>query len=239
MSSSTGKPMQKRVLVGCLPIIRDPELIAKLVSYKQNHAHSSLQEHPKEHDMPTNFTQCSIVDSDSDSDLNSDMNMDSNPKDWVHVSHPNSKSSKMTPSDKKVTSSSSLSLSSNSEHVPHFLLVSSREHPSSLILPKGGLHTGETGCCGAMRETWEEAGITGACGRLITSTENSHSIAYWYELNVHRIYSQWPEASERERVWIPISEIDQVERIRKPALKVIQHWKDHCSKETSQTSKKI
>lgn len=50
---------------------------------------------------------------------------------------------------------------------PLVMLITSRSHPAQYILPKGGLHKGEAACCGALRECWEEAGVTGHCGALI------------------------------------------------------------------------
>jgi 8-oxo-dGTP pyrophosphatase MutT (NUDIX family) len=45
----------------------------------------------------------------------------------------------------------------------YVLLITSRSDPSFYILPKGGLHAKESPCCGALRECWEESGVSGHC----------------------------------------------------------------------------
>lgn len=73
------------------------------------------------------------------------------------------------------------------------LLVTSRTHPGRLIFPKGAIKSHESPRHAALRETWEEAGVTGTL--LDRLSEN------WYVLRVEEVAEEWPERGERERWW--------------------------------------
>lgn len=98
-------------------------------------------------------------------------------------------------------------------HAPLILLVTARSKPEKLIIPKGGLHHGEAPCCGAMRETWEEAGVTGACGPPINLSaspkrKKKHIKYHWFELIIKKILERWPEDSQRRRLWLDTTNLD-------------------------------
>lgn len=44
---------------------------------------------------------------------------------------------------------------------PHFLLISSRKVPGTIVFPKGGINRHEPSELGGQRETWEETGVRG------------------------------------------------------------------------------
>jgi len=77
-------------------------------------------------------------------------------------------------------------------------LVTSRHHPSQLILPKGGVEPGEGAGEAAMRETAEEAGLRGRLGRLLCEVKG----VKWYVLHVEEEWERWPEMSQRRRHWV-------------------------------------
>jgi hypothetical protein len=84
------------------------------------------------------------------------------------------------------------------------LFINSRSHPEQYVLPKGGVHRDEPICCGALRETWEEAGVTGRidpCVRPLR-VESPKDVGYWFDLIIDRIYQSWPEQDERTRIYV-------------------------------------
>lgn len=132
----------------------------------------------------------------------------------------------------------------------YILLVSSRSDPEKYILPKGGLHPGESACCGALRECWEESGVTGYCEASIKIHQNgfqneyfSHgnykfetglpgrdskgrkiSKWYWFSMNTKKIGTEWPEKEERHRIWIQVKDVEKFKPLREDARFVINCW---------------
>ena len=106
--------------------------------------------------------------------------------------------------------------------VPRVLLVSSRSTigdavERSLVFPKGGWEEHETVDEAAVREAFEEAGVS---GRLDTphvavyeydSEKTVHGvcrnrIVFVYILHVDVEYDDWPEKDARERYWMDLSD---------------------------------
>ncbi|KAK8805393.1 hypothetical protein WA158_002049 [Blastocystis sp. Blastoise] len=90
------------------------------------------------------------------------------------------------------------------------LLVTSRRKPV-WGFPKGGWENDESCQECAIRESKEEAGVTG----IITHSLGQHShysnsccVSSWemFILQVDREYEHWPEESERQRKWCTIEE---------------------------------
>ena len=52
------------------------------------------------------------------------------------------------------------------------------------------------------RETYEEAGVKGDLGKLLTVSENEKNKTYFYFLLVNNILEKWPEQDIRERIWV-------------------------------------
>ncbi len=95
---------------------------------------------------------------------------------------------------------------------PEILLVTSRD-TGRWVLPKGNVERGEEPRAAALREAAEEAGIWGmiaetALGtyrydkRLPDGTVRPIRVTVW-PLAVQNVGDDWPEAHQRERIWLP------------------------------------
>ncbi|PLW44593.1 hypothetical protein PCASD_05156 [Puccinia coronata f. sp. avenae] len=126
----------------------------------------------------------------------------------------------------------------SSDHVQprvEYLIVSSRKHPASWVLPKGGVEANEISDHGsaALREAWEEGGIRGkVVDRLHESTDpKAHRAVTKLKIFIPRAeYSfwlirvdedqmgldsaSWPEKHERERRWVGREEAIELVRWR-------------------------
>lgn len=107
------------------------------------------------------------------------------------------------------------------------LLITSRD-TGRWIVPKGWIERDEDGPDAALREAWEEAGVTGE----LVSTSPAGQYRYLklrprrgnalcdvdvYVFNLSEEKSLWPEKSERTRQWFPVSEA--VRLVDEPGLK--------------------
>ncbi|OCW58901.1 NUDIX hydrolase [Hoeflea olei] len=95
------------------------------------------------------------------------------------------------------------------------MLITSRD-TGRWIVPKGWIERGEDGAAAALREAWEEAGVT---GRIMTGGPVGH---YRYvkqrprrgdavcDVDVYLVLlgeqsGHWPEKGERRRKWFPVA----------------------------------
>lgn len=99
------------------------------------------------------------------------------------------------------------------------LLITSRS-AKGWVFPKGGWETDETVEAAARRETVEEAGVRGTIEEPMigmfnfqsAKQERQHNVhqgrcrAYMFVLRVSEELEAWPEGSERQRCWVPLSE---------------------------------
>ena len=81
----------------------------------------------------------------------------------------------------------------------HVLMITSRTDPDLLVFPKGGVKVHESLEEGAVRETFEEAGVRG----VVRDGPISISEIEWFEMVVTEEFSDWPEKLQRERIWVP------------------------------------
>jgi uncharacterized protein len=81
------------------------------------------------------------------------------------------------------------------------------------VLPKGNVERGEEDRAAVLREAAEEAGIWGSVAkapfgsyrydkRLANGNVRRTAVAVW-PLAVEGIGEDWPEAHQRERIWLP------------------------------------
>ncbi|ODV90091.1 hypothetical protein CANCADRAFT_25156 [Tortispora caseinolytica NRRL Y-17796] len=99
------------------------------------------------------------------------------------------------------------------------LLISSSSHKDRWVLPKGGHECDETIEETAIRESWEEAGVTGQIIKELPVTKKAHSkfVAktigtqalvselHFFVFKVISIDDKWPE-SNRKRKWVKAKE---------------------------------
>jgi len=126
------------------------------------------------------------------------------------------------------------------------LFITSRTDPGQLVLPKGGLHRGESQCCGALRESWEEAGVLGTCKQKITLlpllkvtrkdnsvNETQHNLEetmpnkkdwVWFLAKVNKIYDDWPEKSQRKRYWVHVRDLKKLTNVRSESKLVVDSF---------------
>ena len=107
------------------------------------------------------------------------------------------------------------------------LLISSRKH-KNWIIPKGIVEPGLTPENSAIKEAYEEAGISGV---ISGPSLGKYTVEKWggicsvevFPFQVELVYDQWPESEFRERLWCPAS--DAVRKVRSAELAVlIQSW---------------
>ncbi|WP_413172938.1 NUDIX hydrolase [Anabaena azotica] len=89
------------------------------------------------------------------------------------------------------------------------LLITTRKR-QSWVIPKGGVCKGMTPPDSAAKEAWEEAGVVGQ-----VNTEKIGAYQYRKRGNIYRVnlfllpveqvLEDWPEATQRERIWLDIS----------------------------------
>jgi len=100
------------------------------------------------------------------------------------------------------------------------LMITSSSGGKGLVFPKGGWETDETVDAAAARETLEEAGVRGTieepilgafsfCSGKAERLHNANQgrcIAYMFVMKVQEELAVWPEAGQRDRVWVPLQE---------------------------------
>lgn len=96
------------------------------------------------------------------------------------------------------------------------VLVISAQKGKGMLLPKGGWETDESMEEAALRETIEEAGVTGELEEKLGKWQyksKRHNIihdGYMFALHVDEEYERWPEAEFRQRKWVGLDEARQV-----------------------------
>ncbi len=108
----------------------------------------------------------------------------------------------------------------------YVLVISSSRHANKLVLPKGGWEEHETVEEAALRESWEEAGITGTITSFLCKMEDKRPAKNWahqakykgleypdgfvppraeyqyFEVDVTEVADSWPEKEKRNRHWM-------------------------------------
>ena len=88
------------------------------------------------------------------------------------------------------------------------LLVRSKKDPGIWVFPKGHVEPGETAADAGVRETWEEAGVTGTLGRPSARRSNfspareAVSVQYF----VVRATGERPSPEGRDKQWLPVDD---------------------------------
>jgi 8-oxo-dGTP pyrophosphatase MutT (NUDIX family) len=89
------------------------------------------------------------------------------------------------------------------------LLVNSRRRPNFWGIPKGVIEAGETPGATALREAYEEAGITGTLGELLGTysylKNDRDCTVQVFRMDVGDLTYEWPE-SFRLRLWCGIDD---------------------------------
>jgi diphosphoinositol-polyphosphate diphosphatase len=107
------------------------------------------------------------------------------------------------------------------------LMITSKSNPAYLVVPKGGVEGNETFLEAALRETFEEAGITGH----VRSGPIKINDVFWFELVVTQEFPVWPELKMRERKWFKTRDLlDGNELIGDRFRQVIEHISEKYSK---------
>jgi len=98
------------------------------------------------------------------------------------------------------------------------LLVSSKKEPGNWIFPKGHVEHGETAREAALRETEEEAGVSGdLLGPAGTQEFDWRGKPYRVEYFLIRATSETSETDGRKKVWLPFD--DAVKKLTYPETK--------------------
>jgi diphosphoinositol-polyphosphate diphosphatase len=116
----------------------------------------------------------------------------------------------------------------------HVLLVQS-SGKKSWVLPKGGWEDDEaTSADAAVREAWEEAGITGRIERDLGEIEDLEGMGgggkkgerccryYFFELVVEKEEKVYPEVSKRARAWCTYEQARQALQSRPELLEALE-----------------
>ena len=111
-----------------------------------------------------------------------------------------------------------------SEQSPlEILLITSRKG-KRWVIPKGIVEPGMSPQESAIKEAFEEAGIT---GRISNEAFGSYTRKKWngrcnvevFPLEVTTVFDEWPEADFRQREWLSVEEA--ASRVREEPLKAI------------------
>ncbi|KAJ4909374.1 hypothetical protein Rs2_03995 [Raphanus sativus] len=92
------------------------------------------------------------------------------------------------------------------------LLISAQKKGKGMLLPKGGWEIDESIEEAALRETIEEAGVTGhleeSLGMWQYKSKRDSMIhdGYMFPMLVSEQFEQWPESGFRQRKWVCLSE---------------------------------
>ncbi|MBV8884306.1 MAG: NUDIX hydrolase [Chroococcidiopsidaceae cyanobacterium CP_BM_RX_35] len=109
------------------------------------------------------------------------------------------------------------------------LLVTSRKS-KNWVIPKGGISKAMTPPSSAAKEAWEEAGVTGQVDDIQLGTYKDHKQGKTYRvkvflLPVETVLEDWPEASQRQRQWLNITQAAR--QVKKASLKRILKTSAH------------
>jgi 8-oxo-dGTP pyrophosphatase MutT (NUDIX family) len=103
------------------------------------------------------------------------------------------------------------------------LLITSHKH-LLWVLPKGGVCKGMTLPESAATEAWEEAGVVGQVNTEKISVYQYRKRGNIYQGNlfllpVEQVLEDWPEATQRERIWLDINHAAMI--VKGNSLKII------------------
>jgi 8-oxo-dGTP pyrophosphatase MutT (NUDIX family) len=103
------------------------------------------------------------------------------------------------------------------------LLITTRKS-QSWVIPKGGVCKGMSPQDSAAKEAWEEAGVIGQVNTKKFGGYKYQKGGNTYQVNlfllpVEKILEDWPEATERERLWLNIDQAAML--VKQAALKKI------------------
>lgn len=109
------------------------------------------------------------------------------------------------------------------------LLITTRKR-QSWVIPKGGVCKGMTPPDSAAKEAWEEAGVIGQVNTeklgayKYRKRGNTYQVHLFW-LPVDQVLEDWPEASQRERIWLDINHAAMI--VKENSLKrILQTSKD-------------
>ncbi|XP_040019979.2 diphosphoinositol polyphosphate phosphohydrolase 3-alpha [Gasterosteus aculeatus] len=120
------------------------------------------------------------------------------------------------------------------EEEDEVLLVSSSRHPDQWIVPGGGMEPEEEPCGAAVREVYEEAGVTGKLGRLIGIFEQNKDRkhrTYVFTLTVTETLEDWEDSVNigRKRKWFKVDDALTVLQSHKPVhAEYLQRHRSTC-----------
>ena len=100
------------------------------------------------------------------------------------------------------------------------------------VLPKGVVKQGESPVATCVRETFEEAGVSGTVlenypisapiTRLTDNGPEAVPVTY-YPMLVHEQAQVWPEMQQRKRIWSPIEQMNDI-RPRQDVMSIVQQF---------------
>ncbi|XGV96122.1 MAG: NUDIX hydrolase [Leptolyngbya sp. BL-A-14] len=112
------------------------------------------------------------------------------------------------------------------------LLITSTKH-QHWIVPKGWIAWGFSAADSAVKEAWEEAGVT---GRVLTPAFAVYPDRKWgypcqvevFLLSVEVVRDEWPEANKRRRQWLSLP--DAVKQAKgKPLKRLLQRLQEQSN----------
>ncbi|MEA5552658.1 NUDIX hydrolase [Anabaena cylindrica UHCC 0172] len=105
------------------------------------------------------------------------------------------------------------------------LLITTRKR-QSWVIPKGGVCKGMSPHDSAAKEAWEEAGVLGQVNTEKLGAYKYQKGGNTYRVNlfllpVDKVLEDWPEAAQRERLWLEINQAAML--VKETSLKRILH----------------
>lgn len=114
----------------------------------------------------------------------------------------------------KITKSGTIPIYNNK-----IILVESMKHNGILVLPKGKIKKNESKEIAAMRETMEEAGLS---GKLRKNSQIVYKNTVYFVLDVDKVDDEYEEKNKRKRFFMSYNEMLNDQNVAEKVRKIVK-----------------